>query len=164
MQLIKHTLSILSLALMAVGQTVLDLSSLLNDNTDLQSLTETVSEYPDLLTTFARATNVTILAPSNDAFKAFKEMEQYKDITSEELKAVLTYHVLDGTYYSSAFNDQPQFLPTLLGEFPAFRNLSGASQVVKAVKEDNKANVYGGLGIKVGVQKAVSSSPPIPAS
>ncbi|KAF8533405.1 FAS1 domain-containing protein [Trichophaea hybrida] len=155
MQLINHTLPLLSLACVAVGQTMSDLSSLLKDNSkDLQSLTETIGEYPDLLATLGRATNITILAPSNDAFKAFKKMEQYKDITSEELKEVLTYHVLDGTYYSSAFKEKPQFLPTLLGEFQDFRNLSGASQVVKVLKEDGMAHVYGGLGMKIGVQKA----------
>ncbi|KAF8249541.1 Fasciclin-domain-containing protein [Wilcoxina mikolae CBS 423.85] len=155
MQLIKHILPILSLACVTVGQTMSNLSSLLKDNSeDLQSLTETVSEYPDLLATLGAATNITILAPSNDAFKAFKQMEQYKDVTSEELKEVLTYHVLNGTYYSSAFNEKPRFLPTLLGEFQDFRNLSGASQVVKAIKEDGMAHVYGGLGMKIGVQKA----------
>lgn len=39
---------------------------------NLTELSATFSSYPDLLSRFSNVTNVTFLAPSNDAFKSFR--------------------------------------------------------------------------------------------
>jgi uncharacterized surface protein with fasciclin (FAS1) repeats len=44
------------------------------------------------------------------------------------LEALLTYHVLNGTYYASSFSNMSMFIPTLL-ENTTYANITGGQRV-----------------------------------
>ncbi|KAA8914860.1 FAS1 domain-containing protein [Sphaerosporella brunnea] len=146
-------ISLLSLASLAVGQTVPDILTLLNGTSSLSQLAKAITNAPEVAIALGGAENITILAPNDEAFKAFSQMEQIVD--GEMFAPLLTYHVLNGIYESTAFSKTPKFLPSILGDYQPFRNLSGAPQVVKAVlTASNNATVFGGLGVSASVVTA----------
>ncbi|KAI5778334.1 FAS1 domain-containing protein [Geopyxis carbonaria] len=133
------------------------LAALLNATSDLSALSQTLSMQPALLATLAGASNITILAPSNRAFEAFMATPQYDSVRDDNatLAALLQYHVLNGTYRAAALaRDGRQFLPTLLGANAAFRNLSGAPQVVQAAEDDDRVVFTAGLNMRATVSRA----------
>jgi transforming growth factor-beta-induced protein len=154
----KSLLPLFSLASMVAGQTVPDLATLLKNTPAVSQLFKHIGTFPDILAALTTAQNITLLAPNDAAFNAFLDLDETKEITQEAMKALLSYHVLNGTYESTAFNETPKFLPSIMGEYEPFRNLSGAPQVVKAQLEGKNATVTGGLGMKVDVVTAVSCS------
>jgi transforming growth factor-beta-induced protein len=69
----------------------------------------------NLLSTVAR-NQLTVLAPSDEAFeKLFKELgvRGIRDLSAEQLKPILLYHVIQGKVFSSQL--KPGFVPTLNG-------------------------------------------------
>lgn len=84
------------------------------------------------------------------------------DLTSL-ITAVLSYHVLNGTYYAANVTDTPAFIPTLLSN-SSYENVTGA-QVVEAVSEgtDDETTVsfYSGLKSQANVTEAVRSPVPL---
>jgi len=160
MKLKFSALTLLSITAQAFSQAVPDLVALLGNTPELSSLLSAVSTFPEMVTALAAAENITILAPNNDAFTAFAAMSQAQNVSREGLAALLSYHVINGSVPSTALSTTPALAPTYLGtfgEYPSFKNLTtGDSQVIKAVIEDGKPYVYGGLGMKVSVQTTVS--------
>ncbi|PQE15528.1 hypothetical protein CJF32_00006884 [Rutstroemia sp. NJR-2017a WRK4] len=114
-------------------------SVLAENNSTLSTLTSLVAARPALLATLGKATNITILAPTNDAFSKLNTT----GLSDEDITAVLTYHVLSGTYPSTAFTNASQFLPSLLVSSP-YTSLSGG-QVVDAKLANSKATLITGL-------------------
>ncbi|KAI5812818.1 Fasciclin domain-containing protein [Pyronema omphalodes] len=155
MQLSKQLFTLVTMTCLALTQaadpTLLDL--LTSDaGKDLSMLTETV-KTADLLDTVSKAKNVTILAPNNDAFKAFVAMPRNKDVSKEVLQQVLTYHVIEGTVKSKDLGMMSMYYPTMLKE-GQFRMLDGMKQVVTGYKHgDSMIHFNGGLGISSMVTK-----------
>lgn len=151
-------LMLLAASLVSAQQATPDLASLLESTESLSMLRDTLAEYPDLLTTLAGATDITVLAPSNEAFLAWMDMASYdmaKD-NKEAIAALLSYHVLNGTYASSDVTSTSQFLPTLVGDYEEFRNLSGDPQVVGVMAMDGDVVFTSGLKTESTVTTAVS--------
>lgn len=69
-------------------------------------------------------------------------------------QAVLSYHILNGTYPASAVMEMPAFIPTMLNN-SAYANVTGG-QVVEAVKQGDKVVFYSGLLSNATVTTAVS--------
>jgi uncharacterized surface protein with fasciclin (FAS1) repeats len=66
-------------------------------------------QFTQALTTIS---NITILAPSNDAFEqAVKEMPNLRN-DMNMFTALLQYHVLSGVMMGTAFTEMPQFVST----------------------------------------------------
>ena len=138
----------LSLAALAAGASAqtMNLTATLMSNADLTNLTSYVSLFPDLLTTLSMATNITILAPSNEAFAAFLNSSAGMAVTLNDtaaIQAILSYHVLNGTYPASSIMSTPAFVPTLLNN-PSYSNVTGG-QVVEAVTQGSSVEIYSGL-------------------
>ena len=138
----------LSLAALAAGASAqtMNLTATLMSNADLTNLTSYVSLFPDLLTTLSMATNITILAPSNEAFAAFLNSSAGMAVTLNDtaaIQAILSYHVLNGTYPASSIMSTPAFIPTLLNN-PSYSNVTGG-QVVEAVTQGSSVEIYSGL-------------------
>ncbi|QIW94536.1 hypothetical protein AMS68_000054 [Peltaster fructicola] len=114
MQLIK-TVSVLSLAASALAQG--DLGSLLASQPDLSTLLSLVN-LAGLNSTLSTASNITILAPTNDAFAkldtngAIAQAAANKDVAA--VTAVLSNHVLQGYYAANSTSSVPIFVQTLL--------------------------------------------------
>ncbi|KAL1859731.1 hypothetical protein Daus18300_009451 [Diaporthe australafricana] len=121
-----------------------------NNNTlsSLNSILATMPQFTQALTT---ASNITILAPSNDAFE--QAMKAMPMLTSDMnmVTALLQYHVMPGVMMSTAFTETPQFVSTLMGM--PFAMVNG-NQKVELVKMDNMAMIFSGFKQMSSVTKA----------
>lgn len=105
-------------------------------------------QFTQALTTIS---NITILAPSNDAFAA--AMKEMPNLTNDMnmVTALLQYHVMSGVMMAAAFTESPQFVPTFMGM--PFSMVTG-NQKVELVKMDNKAMIFSGFKQMSMVTKA----------
>ena len=141
----KQLLPLAALAATASAQTA-NLTAALAATPDLSNLTSYVTLFPELLSTLASATNITILAPSNEAFARFLESPGGSAIRANDtdtIQALLQYHVLNGTYPAAAITDMPTFVPTLLSNME-YENVT-EGQVVEAVRQGDSVVFYSGL-------------------
>ncbi|KAL4406721.1 hypothetical protein CABS03_11160 [Colletotrichum abscissum] len=113
-------LSILSAFLMAgVSMAQGDIAALLASQPDLSTLLELVSLVPGLADTLASSSNITIVAPTNQAFANVPrdvpegEAIEYRNNTIA-IGALLANHVFKGVYPSNVITDVPTFAQTLL--------------------------------------------------
>ncbi|KAI9675426.1 MAG: hypothetical protein M1817_001330 [Caeruleum heppii] len=139
-------LALAAMASSALAQDMMNLTAALSGTPELSNLTSYVQLFPELLTQLSAATNITILAPSNDAFTALLESPMGAAITANDtglIAAVLSYHVLNGTYPASAVMEDPAFIPTMLMD-PMYSNVTGG-QRVEAVKMGENVMFYSGL-------------------
>jgi uncharacterized surface protein with fasciclin (FAS1) repeats len=96
--------------------------------------------------TLNSARNITILAPSNDALATFLNDSQRAIAIAQNpgiLAALLTYHVLNGTYYASSFTNTSMFIPTLLTN-QTYTNITGG-QRVQALANNGTVSIYTAL-------------------
>lgn len=138
------------------AQAPADLASALGAESDLSTLASLVGNYSELVTAVASTPNLTLLAPSNKAFEDFAAGPLGAALNDSGIvAAVLSYHVLNGTYKSDAITDTPTFVPTLLTN-ETYTNVTGG-QVVEAVAKDGKVYfISGSLTTNATVSKAVS--------
>lgn len=123
---------------LAQGQSV---ATLLNSTSSLSSLANFITtQAPDILTTLGSASNITILAPNNEAFSNLDP----KSLTGVSPQALLTYHVIKGSFSAAQLTAaKTAFSPTLLTD-PKYTNVSGG-QVVETMPMDDSVAVYSGL-------------------
>eukprot|EP00013_Stygamoeba_regulata_P020652 CAMPEP_0177661394 /NCGR_PEP_ID=MMETSP0447-20121125/18656_1 /TAXON_ID=0 /ORGANISM="Stygamoeba regulata, Strain BSH-02190019" /LENGTH=401 /DNA_ID=CAMNT_0019166735 /DNA_START=89 /DNA_END=1294 /DNA_ORIENTATION=- len=79
---------------------------------DLSKLVALLKKY-DLVDALSGAGPFTVFAPSNAAFEAARPMDG--SLSAADMKAVLLYHVVPGTFFSAAAYDTPLQLKTLQG-------------------------------------------------
>ncbi|KAF2018587.1 Fasciclin-domain-containing protein [Aaosphaeria arxii CBS 175.79] len=96
-----------------------DIAALLASQEDLSTLLELVGLVPGLADTLAAASNITIVAPTNEAFAKVprnipegEAIEQKNDTVA--IGALLANHVFKGVYPSDVITDVPTFAQTLL--------------------------------------------------
>ncbi|KAJ4301397.1 hypothetical protein N0V90_003489 [Kalmusia sp. IMI 367209] len=95
------------------------LSELIQSQSDLSILGDALSIVPDLAETLSGLKDVTILAPTDSAFKDLLAQDPNQENTAitqrnpEAIAALLAYHVLNGTYVSTDFNGVPTYVNTL---------------------------------------------------
>lgn len=152
-------LSVLAFASAVLAQsngTVPSLAQALNSSSQLSSLSGVLAlpGLSALVQSLSSAQNVTILAPSNEAF-AQVDNQTLAALTANEglLTALLQYHVLNGSILSSAITNQSQFVPTLLTN-QLFTNVTGG-QVVEAVASGGNVTFFSGLLSNSSVTQAV---------
>ncbi|KAL8886042.1 MAG: hypothetical protein Q9215_006197 [Flavoplaca cf. flavocitrina] len=120
------------------------LTDLLGSTESLSSLAAAIESVPGLGEVLGSATNVTVLAPSNEAFDAFMSSAQAQSFSEQDaIQALLQYHIIMGTYRSDAVTDMPVFLPTMLNSTD-YANVTGG-QVVQAVMQGENVVFYSGL-------------------
>lgn len=143
MQLIGLSL-LATLPALVVGQ---NLTSVLANTTELSSLSALLSSYPSVVETFSNLTNVTILAPSNQALANFSSNSSTAlsvlNGTNQTVTDLLKYHILQGKYYASNFSGTPEFIPTYLND-TALSNVTGG-QVVEGIVLQNQTYFFSGL-------------------
>jgi len=138
-------LSVAALAATASAQTMNLTTALMNNSMMLSNLTTYVSLFPSILSSLESATNITILAPSNAAFSMLLNSTAGMALAnnSAAIQAILTYHVLNGTYYASNVTSNATFIPTMLSN-PAYANVTGG-QRVEAITEGMNVTFFSGL-------------------
>jgi uncharacterized surface protein with fasciclin (FAS1) repeats len=130
----------------------------LTNPTSTKLLPALLSTQPALVSTLAGASSITILAPSNEALGKFLNSSTGMAAASapDVVAALLTYHVLNGTYPASAFTNMSMFIPTLLTN-TSYANVTGG-QRVEAVAMNNSVVFTSGLLSTSTVTTAVRSS------
>ncbi|TDZ15973.1 Fasciclin-like arabinogalactan protein [Colletotrichum orbiculare MAFF 240422] len=103
---------------------------LASQNSSLSQLTTLLGTQPELVEALSNARNITILAPSNAALEQFLASPAAAGAATNPglVSAILTYHVLNGTFYASNFTDEPKFIPTLL-QNQTYANITGGQRV-----------------------------------
>ncbi|OAP62368.1 hypothetical protein AYL99_04571 [Fonsecaea erecta] len=135
-----RTLAISALGGVAVAQ---DLTTILTNTPALSNLLSYLELFPSLTTTLGSLQNITILAPNNNAFARLLNSSAGAALVQNDtsaIQALLTYHVLNGTY--TDFSDK-QFIPTLL-EPSQFTNVTGG-QVIEAISNKDQVAFVSGL-------------------
>ncbi|KAL8887832.1 MAG: hypothetical protein Q9192_006268 [Flavoplaca navasiana] len=128
----------------STGEGTPSLTDLLSSTESLSSLRTAIEGVPGLGEILGSATNVTVLAPSNEAFEMFMSSAQGQSFNDEDaIQALLQYHIINGTYRSDAVTDMPVFLPTMLNNTD-YANVTGG-QVVQAVMQGENVVFYSGL-------------------
>ena len=114
---------------------------------------------PKLTNALSGLSSITLLAPSNDAFTKVLATSAGKAAVANPglLQALLQYHVLNGTFASTAFTTTNQFIPTLLTN-ATYSNVTGG-QVVEGVLSGKSVEVFSGLKEKSTVTTAVRQCP-----
>ncbi|KAH7139394.1 FAS1 domain-containing protein [Dendryphion nanum] len=142
-------LPLLALASLATaqegGNQTQGLNQTLASQPNLSNLTQFLNLNPALIGALAQANNITILAPSDQAFARIANSSAFRALGTnpEALAALLTYHVLNGTYRASDITNTSAFVPTLL-QNSSFSNVTGG-QRVEAVRLGNQTVFYSGL-------------------
>lgn len=130
----------------AQSQSTPDLPELLSSTPELSNLTTYLQLFPDLVEQLSQASNITILAPSDDAFSELLETPAGEAITANDsaaIQALLTYHVLNGVFAAEDVPETAAFIPTLL-EDPDFTTVNGG-QVVQALRDGDSVEFTSGL-------------------
>ncbi|OTA86152.1 hypothetical protein M434DRAFT_82306 [Hypoxylon sp. CO27-5] len=131
----------LALASVASAQTPSLTDALGSQNSTLSSLNALLGSDSQFADSLNNLQNVTILAPSNDALGALDTASLLTD--TGYLQALLSYHVLNGTYHNTSFTNQSIFIPTTLTN-STYTNVTGG-QVVEARLYDNNVTFFSAL-------------------
>ncbi|KAK5235953.1 hypothetical protein LTR47_002679 [Exophiala xenobiotica] len=134
-----------SLAVVALASTVASqaLTSVLQNATELSNLTTYLGLFPEFTQTLSSLQNITLLAPTNQAFSAFLNSSAGAALVQNDtslIQALFSYHVLNGTYTDF---ENGAFIQTLL-QPPQYTNVTGG-QVVGVLNENNNTSFYSGL-------------------
>jgi uncharacterized surface protein with fasciclin (FAS1) repeats len=117
---------------------------------------ELLSGQTDLVETLGQASNITILAPNNDALSSLLDSSLLENADAGLVPALLTYHVLNGTYFAENVTETPAFIPTLLTN-STYSNVTGG-QVVEALAEGDTVSFYSALKARANVTQAVCNT------
>jgi uncharacterized surface protein with fasciclin (FAS1) repeats len=148
-------LSLAAFASLAAAQTM-NLTAAITSNPNLSNLTQYLGLYPQIVEKLSTLTNITLLAPSNDAFTKLLSGPAAAQINAQNtglIAALFTYHVLDGKYLSTAITTTPAFIPSILVD-PTYTNLT-SGQRVEGVMAGKDVVFYSGLLQKSTVTQAV---------
>lgn len=138
------TLAFAALAATVSAQESAGLVETLSNVTELSNLTSYLGLFPELVSQLSELTNVTLLAPSDEAFETFLNSSAGAALAENDtalIQSILTYHVLNGTYESF---EEEEFIPTAL-QPPTYTNVTGGQVVHVVPGEDGAATVYSGL-------------------
>ncbi|KAK0749610.1 FAS1 domain-containing protein [Schizothecium vesticola] len=132
----------IGLAAYASAQALTDI--LAANSAALSTLTSLLQTVPDVISALSTVQNVTIFAPSNDAFaKLMARNPRSAELSRNPraLTAVLQYHVLLGRIPASDFTEVPKFPSTLLNA--PFANVTGGQRLQLAFV-NNGAMLFSG--------------------
>ena len=153
----KNTLAVAALASVASAQ---NLTEVLSGIPSLSNLTSYLQLLPSVATALAAAQDVTLLAPSNDAFTKLLSSPAAASFNLNDtafVDAFFSYHVVVGTRYASSFNTTPEFLPTALLPSTNYTLLQPGA-AVEAVATNSSVVFTSGLLTQSTVTSAVCTS------
>jgi uncharacterized surface protein with fasciclin (FAS1) repeats len=154
--MLLRKLVLAALPAVAFSQGTPDLATALGSNANLSTLAGLIKSQPQLLQSLlSSAQNITVLAPNNDALDAVLNSTG-SSLASDPgaISALLSYHVLNGTYYASQITNHSSFVATLLTN-SSYANVTGG-QVVEAILGNGNVSVISGLLQNSTVVQAVS--------
>ena len=143
-------LALLALASVALAQeqSTQDLTQLLRSNQNLSEFTTLLTSYGDIYANLSFQSQVTILAPNNDAFNKIPYSSlgpAFEANQSQIVRSVLQYHILPGLHPSTSYNGTFSFDKTWL-ENTSYTNVTGG-QAVGGVQQSGPVNIFtSGMG------------------
>jgi len=140
---------------LAAAQGTQDLNAVLSGNKNLSSLASLIQSQPAIQSALASASNITVLAPDNNAISKFLNASggQAAVVANTGLvQALLQYHVLNGTWPAASFGSNPLFIPSLLTN-GSYTNVTGG-QRVEGATAGNNVGLTSGLGANSTVVQA----------
>ncbi|CAK7233261.1 hypothetical protein SBRCBS47491_008548 [Sporothrix bragantina] len=148
--------TLLPTAALVAGASAASLGDVLSaQNSTLSTLNGLLSSNPDIVKVLDDASDITVLAPSNDALSKFlSNPDNAASVVSNPglISALLSYHVLNGTWYTSNFTNTSTFLPTWLSN-SSYANVTGG-QVVEAALDNNNVTFWSALKQNTTVSQA----------
>lgn len=118
----RYTPTILTLLSSNVFAQTPSLVELLQSQSDLTNLTAAFLAVPDFGSITATLTNITILAPVDSAFEQLlaggltAESQAIGMQDPDGISTLLAYHIINGTYNSSSFTQNPTFVNTIFNQ------------------------------------------------
>ncbi|KAK5991125.1 Fasciclin-like arabinogalactan protein [Cladobotryum mycophilum] len=143
--------------LVALVAAAKDLGTVLKGNSDLSTYYDLIQKYPDILLQLPSYDGVTIIAPSNDAFKnvpytALNGIWNPDD--KETTVPLLQYHILQGTVLTGSLPSGPTIVrPTLLTD-PRYTNVTSGQNVLIDIQPGNEVIFTTSLGTRCTVTDA----------
>merc|ERR1711988_1992264 len=150
-------LTLASLVAAAAAQS--DLVSVLESQDDLSTLYSVLQNFPDLVETLSSASNITIFAPTNEAFESVPEDNAIGQAIANNdetaIAALLTNHVYQGQYPAEAVSETPVWIQSLLDDSyemdgMPFSNFTGGQYTGVVVDGDNVVVISGDLTVNFG--------------
>ncbi|KAK7524466.1 FAS1 domain-containing protein [Phyllosticta citriasiana] len=133
------------------AQTIIDI---LNTTPELSTLKSLITKYQDLVELLSQAHDITVVAPTNDAFNKFLSENPGADKNRDLVENLITYHVITGIYDSAAITGSPgPVFPATLLSNPEYSLVTGG-QRVKVAAEGSSVVFTSGLLKKSTVTKA----------
>ncbi|KAI8648656.1 hypothetical protein NCS57_01477400 [Fusarium keratoplasticum] len=129
--------------------------ALASQNETLSALNGLLESQTDFFDRLADLDNITILAPSNEALSDFLNSTNITNFVPEAsnvVSAILSYHVLNGSWYAGNFTDTPVFIPSLLNN-QTWENVTGG-QVVEGVAVEGIVSFYSAFRAEANVTEA----------
>jgi hypothetical protein len=127
------------LSTQVIAQTIGILQTL-SSFTELSTLNFHINASQTISNILSTSDNITFIAPSNTAFDGFLESLSPMTPSEADIEALLTYHLLSGSWPAAAFTTQPQFVPTFLND-PAHANVTDG-QVVELLEDANGKSTF----------------------
>jgi uncharacterized surface protein with fasciclin (FAS1) repeats len=92
------------------------LDEALGEHEELSAFREMISEFPNLLSDLDTDGDVTILAPSDNAFSEYSGAIESAFVSNETIspRQLLNYHILNGRYHTDEIPARGAFYPTFL--------------------------------------------------
>ncbi|KLU85726.1 hypothetical protein MAPG_04746 [Magnaporthiopsis poae ATCC 64411] len=132
------------------------LATALASQSDLTSLLAILGTQPTFLAQLSLAQNVTFLAPNNAAISEFlngPNATPANETNAVGVAALLSYHVLNGTFYDSDIKENSLLVNTALNLAP-YSNLTGGQRVLLN-RADGNATITSG---RMDLAKVVTSN------
>ncbi|KAL8805359.1 MAG: hypothetical protein Q9223_005260 [Gallowayella weberi] len=144
-------IAFLSLATTAWAQNgTKDLTQLLQSNPNLTQFTTLLTSYGDIYANLSFQSDVTILAPNNDAFNKIPYSSlgpAFEANQSQIVRSVLQYHILTGRHPAAGYNSSFSFDKSWL-QHTNYTNVTGG-QVVGGVQQAGNVNIFtSGMGTR----------------
>lgn len=104
---------------------------------------------------FNEADVLAVLVPNDEALAAYSNENPDLSNDTDAVRALLEYHIANGTHPSATFGLQPLFVPTLLTD-PNYTNVTGG-QVVELAALNNRSTIVTGVRATSQLVEAVSA-------
>ena len=141
---------LLLVARAAVGQTIL---SVLGIQSDLSMLNSFINSSPTISRLLSTASNFTFLAPSNAAINTWLAAPGTSSLSTSEIEALISYHLIHGTFPVFSFLQTPQFPNSNLSN-ATFQNVTNG-QAVELLATANGPAIISGNGTISTIARSV---------
>jgi uncharacterized surface protein with fasciclin (FAS1) repeats len=135
----------------AAAQTIL---SVLGVQSDLSMLNSFIDSSPAISRLLSTANNFTFFAPSNAAINAWLATPGTTSLTTDQVEALISYHLIHGTFSVATFSQVPIFANSNLNNV-TFENVT-SGQAVELLQTPTGPSVISGNSTISTISKAVS--------